>query len=78
MGRFYRLSKTVNEEQANQILTEFREIPGVVKVEMNEELNGVSVFVEDDNFADVMNVAVNIFDRQGGADLSFDHFIYED
>ena len=84
MGRYYRLSKPLLEDEAEVILQEMRALENVQRIEMNEELDGVIIFTVDGEYAAVMDRAVNIFSRESvrsekdsGVTLSFDHFVME-
>lgn len=73
MGRYYRMSKSVSEEQKSEILKEIRELKNVKSVEITD--NCIKVETEDGVFQDVMNTAVNICRRvANGCELSFAGF----
>ena len=77
MGRFYVLSKKILPEQAEKIIQEMTQVESVERFEFNEDRSGITVFLSNDDFAGVMDKAVNVFSREGsGATLSFDHFVY--
>ena len=71
MGRFYRLSKKISEQEASEITREIQNaeiVDGKVRVE-----------TKDNVFVDVMSTVVNIFSRvAGGCELSFVGFAYRD
>lgn len=84
MGRFYRLSKPLLEDEAEIILKEMRELENVQRIEMNDNLDGVAIYTVDGEYGAVMDRAVNIFSRESvrtekdsGVTLSFDHFIMD-
>lgn len=79
MGRYYKLSKPVSEEEAAQIMSEICELENVMKAELNEDRTGITVFTKDGEYTDVMNRAVNIFSREGNKTaLSFERFVPEE
>ncbi len=79
MGRKYRLSKAVTEQQASEILREIEELPDVKTVEMTEDGHALAVETKDDVFGDVMSATVNICSRVGdGCELSFNGFIQKE
>ena len=79
MGRFYVLSKKVLPEQAQKISEEMSHVENVERFEFSEDLTGVTVFVNGDDFSAAMDRAVNVCSREGsGTTLSFDHFVYAD
>ena len=73
MGRFYRLSKKISEQEAAEIL----ELPDIQNAEIVD--GKVRVETKDNVFVDVMSTVVNIFSRvAGGCELSFVGFAYRD
>ena len=85
MGRYYRLSKPLLEDEAEIILQEMRELENVAKIELSENLDGVIIYTVDGEYGDVMDRAVNVFSRESvrgekdtGVTLCFDHFVMED
>ena len=71
MGRFYRLSKKISEQEASEITREILELPDIQNAEI--------VDGKDNVFVDVMSTVVNIFSRvAGGCELSFVGFAYRD
>ena len=73
MGRFYRLSKNISEQEASEITREILELPDI----QNAEIVDGKVRVETK--VDVMSTVVNIFSRvAGGCELSFVGFAYKD
>ena len=75
MGRYYRLSKKITEEQAEEILKETLEIDDVEKAEFVEDNSKILVTTEKEKYPDVMTRIVNIFSRVGkGCELSFAGF----
>ena len=78
MGRCYRMSKKVSEEEAAEILREMRELENVDKVSLTDEKDHMMVFTKDGDFVNVMNAAVNICRRiAGGCELFFERFAPE-
>ena len=76
MGRYYKLTKKLTEEDVMSILIEIRGLENVEKAEYDPEGNGVIIFTKDGNYSDVMDRAVNIFSRAAsGTELSFQHFV---
>ena len=77
MGRYYRLSKSITEETAGEILREILEIEDVESAEFTEENTKILVKTEKDKYPEVMTSIVNIFSRVGsGCELSFAGFAY--
>ena len=75
MGRYYRLSKKITEEMAEEILKETLEIDDVEKPEFVEDNSKILVTTEKEKYPDVMTRIVNIFSRVGkGCELSFAGF----
>ncbi len=75
MGRYYRLSKKITEEMAEEILKETLEIDDVEKAEFVEDNSKILVTTEKEKYPDVMTRIVNIFSRVGkGCELSFAGF----
>ncbi len=78
MGRYYRMSKKVSEEEASEILREMRELENVAQVSLTENRDHMLVATKDGDFVLVMNTAVNICRRiAGGCELSFERFSQE-
>ena len=77
MGRFYRLSKKISEQEAAEIMREILELPDIQNAEIVD--GKVRVETKDNVFVDVMSTVVNIFRRvAGGCELSFVGFAYRD
>lgn len=77
MGRFYRLSTALTQEQADEIRRQMRDLEDVESVELTEGNTCLAVVTKDGNFEDVMCSAVNICRRVAdGASLSFAGFAY--
>ena len=77
MGRFYRLSKKISEQEASEITREILELPDIQNAEIVD--GKVRVETKDNVFVDVMSTVVNIFSRVAGAcELSFVGFAYRD
>lgn len=75
MGRYYRLSKKITEEMAEEILKETLEIDDVEKAEFAEDNSKILVTTEKEKYPDVMTRIVNIFSRvEKGCELSFAGF----
>ena len=77
MGRYYRLTKKISDEMAQEILKELEELENVKSVSFSEDLSLLKVETKNGLFPEVMNRAVNICRRiGGGCDLSFAGFAY--
>ena len=77
MGRYYRLSKSITEEMAAEILREAREVENVEAAEFLEDHSKILVVTEKENYPEVMTRLVNIFSRFGrGCVSSFAGFAY--
>lgn len=75
MGRYYRLSKTLSEVEASEILREVREIEEVDEAEYSEGYSKILVLTEKEKYPEVMTRIVNIVSRVGkGCKLSFAGF----
>ena len=75
MGRYYRLSKTLSEVEASEILREVREIEEVDEAEYSEGYSNILVLTEKEKYPEVMTRIVNIVCRVGkGCELSFAGF----
>ncbi len=75
MGRYYRLSKTLSEAEASEILREVREIEEVDEAEYSEGYSKILVLTEKEKYPEVMTRIVNIVSRVGkGCELSFAGF----
>ena len=75
MARCYKISKKPGEDQANEVLRELREVPGVAVAEFTEDNAYLKVDTEEELYPEVMSRAVNICSRvAGGAELSFAYF----
>ncbi len=78
MGRYYRMSKKVSEDEAAEILREMRELENLDKVSLTDERDHLLVFTKDGDFVTVMNAAVNICRRiANGCELFFERFAPE-
>ena len=78
MGRYYRLSKSITEEMAAEIVREAREVENVRKAEFLEDCSKILVVTEKENYPEVMTKLVNIFSRVGrGCEISFAGFAYQ-
>lgn len=72
MGRYYRLSKTLSEAEASEIMREVREIEEVDKAEYSEGYTKMLVLTEKEKYPEVMTRIVNIVSRVGqGCEISF-------
>ena len=79
MGRYYRLSKSITEEMAAEILREAREVENVREEEFLEDCSKILVATEEENYPEVMSRLVNIFSRVGrGCEISFAGFADQD
>lgn len=77
MGRYYRLTKKISAEMAQEIINELQALENVKKVGFSEDLTLLKVETKNGLFPEVMNRAVNICRRIGeGCDLSFAGFAY--
>ena len=75
MGRYYRLSKTLSEVEASEILREVRVIEEVDEAEYSEGYSKILVLTEKEKYPEVMTRIVNIVSRVGkGCELSFAGF----
>ena len=78
MGRYYRMSKKVTEDQVKEILRETLELEDVEEAEYEAETQLLKIVTKDNQFAGVMTRVVNICIRIGkGAELSFAKFFIE-
>ena len=78
MGRYYRLSKSITEEMAAEIIREAREVENVREAEFMEDCSKILVMTEKENYPEVMTKLVNIFSRVGrGCEISFAGFVYQ-
>jgi hypothetical protein len=78
MGRKYRLSKKIKEEQAQEILKEMTEFDDVDSVYFTPDEACLVVETSEENFPVVMGRAVNICSRTAnGLEISFAGFCYE-
>ena len=78
MGRYYRMSKKVTEDQVKEILRETLELEDVEEAEYEAETQLLKIVTKDNQFAGVMTRVVNICSRIGkGAELSFAKFFIE-
>ena len=78
MGRYYRLSKSITEEMAAEIIREAREVENVREAEFLEDCSKILVMPEKENHPEVMTKLVNIFSRVGrGCEISFAGFAYQ-
>ena len=76
MGRYYRLSKTLSEAEASEILREVRETEEVDEAECSEGYSKILVLTEKEKYPEVMTRIVNIVSRVGrGCELSFAGFV---
>ena len=79
MGRYYRLSKSITEEMAAEIIREAREVENVREAEFLEDCSKILVMTEKENYPEVMTKLVNIFSRVGrGCEISFAGFADQD
>ena len=78
MGRYYRLSKSITEEMAAEIIREAREVENVREAEFLEDCSKILVMTEKENYPEEMTKLVNIFSRVGrGCEISFAGFAYQ-
>lgn len=75
MGRYYHLSKKINEERAKVITAELKEMQDVKAAEITADQQFLIIETLDDQFTEVMGNVVNIFSREAdGTELSFARF----
>ena len=77
MGRYYRMSKKVTEDQVKEILRETLELEDVEEAEYEAETQLLKIVTKDNQFAGVMTRVVNICRIGKGAELSFAKFAIE-
>ena len=65
MGRYYRMSKKVTEDQVKEILRETLELEDVEEAEYEAETQLLKIVTKDNQFAGVMTRVVNICRRIG-------------
>lgn len=79
MGRYYRMSKKVTEDQVKEILRETLELEDVEEAEYEAETQLLKIVTKDNQFAGVMTRVVNICSRIGkGAELSLQNLPLKD
>lgn len=79
MGRYYRMSKKVTEDQVKEILRETLELEDVEEAEYEAETQLLKIVTKDNQFAGVMTRVVNICSRIGkGAELHLQNFSLKD
>ena len=79
VGRYYRLSKKITEEQAEQIVQELSAREDVKAISVTEDRKMLRVESVDGDYKPIMYYAVNVVSRAaGGCELSFDHFYTEE
>ena len=79
VGRYYRLSKKITEEQAEQIVQELSAREDLKAVSVTEDRKMLRVESVDGDYKPIMYYAVNVVSRAaGGCELSFDHFDTEE
>ena len=77
MGRYYKLSRSIKEENAGKITEELLSLDQVKNAVFDEDFGGITIFADPDVYTQVMDRAVNIFAREGeGAELSFQRFVF--
>ena len=60
MGRYYRMSKKVTEDQVKEILRETLELEDVEEAEYEAETQLLKIVTKDNHFAGVMTRVLNI------------------
>ena len=65
MGRYYRLSKKLTEDESREVQREMREIADVEDVSIKADERMLFVVTKDGQFSDVMSRAVNICKPRG-------------
>ena len=79
LGRYYRLSKKITEEQAEQIVKELSAREDVKNASFTEDMKMLRVESVDGEYKDIMYYAVTVLSREaGGCEISFDHFDTEE
>lgn len=74
VGRFYRLSKTVTKEQAQEIVRELTKWENIKSVGITEDQRYLRIETGDGEYGPVMSFAVNVCSRVAGCELFFDRF----
>lgn len=78
MERYYRFSKKISDEQAEEVVKELEELASVKRASVEENNSYLRVSAEPGDFPAIMGMAVNICNRKaGGAELSFSRISYE-
>ncbi|MDO5574747.1 MAG: hypothetical protein Q4G60_12305 [bacterium] len=65
MGRYYRLSKKISDEETSEIVKEVRELEDVREAEITKDYAMLKIVTQDDQYAEVMAKTVNICKRLG-------------
>lgn len=79
MGRYYRLSKKMTEDEQAEVLREIRELENVQAAELTADGSLMKVCTKEDLYPDIMYKVVNICSRAGhGLEISFERFAFED
>ena len=78
MGRLYRLTKPLMEDDAKRILDELFDLENVEFAEFTDDFGAVVIFTKDGEYTQVMDRAVNIFSRDASCELSFEQFVVKD
>ena len=75
MGRYYRLSKEITEEQKQETLRELRALRAVEYAEINRERDCLLIKTESEDYPDIMTKSLNIFNHTSeGCELRFKGF----
>lgn len=78
MGRYYRLSKKITEEQAKEIEREMKELISAEVAEIFDGNTCLKVVAAEEKYPEVMGQAVNICKRKADdAELCFDGFAFD-
>lgn len=76
MKRLYSISKELSEENKQNILETMNSLDDVTDAEITEE--GFILETGSGDYTQAGNLAVNAFARNGGAEISFRRFVYDD
>lgn len=75
MGRYYRLSKNISEEEAENIINEVHKVDNVKSAQITEDKLYLLIDADEMFYSSIMGKAVNICSREvEGLELSFARF----
>jgi len=75
MGRCYRLTKTITQEEGERAVKEITEKHSEAEVQISVDQSELTVRTEEENYYRVLTDALNIFERiRPGCELSFVRF----